>query len=185
MATLRWVLTLVLAGVLTWSSAVKILRPIQWTSDVRRYRLPQPLKRIAVLAVPWIELAVAVLLLTGHTRIGAAIALAALVVFSVAIVRLHRVLASTAVPCGCLGSTTARDYRVLLARNAALAAVATVLVAFVPTRRGWAVHAGWNSLTMAAAVLTLAAAALVWSARYVLVLWPRSGDGSLRPAQSQ
>jgi uncharacterized membrane protein YphA (DoxX/SURF4 family) len=185
MATLRWVLTLVLAGVFTWSSALKIFRPIQWTADVRRYRLPQPVKRVTVLAVPWVELAVAVLLLTGHTRVGAAIALLAFVVFSFAIVRLHRVLASNTVPCGCLGSTTARDYRGLLARNAGLAAAATVLVAFAPTRHGWALHAAWNSLTMAGAVVALTAAALLWSARYILVLWSRGDDGSLRPAQSQ
>ena len=63
MATVGWLLTLGLAAVFVWSSLTKILRPERWTADVRRYRLPQAMKRIVVLVVPWLELAIAVALL--------------------------------------------------------------------------------------------------------------------------
>jgi hypothetical protein len=47
--------------------------------------------------------------------------------FSAAIVR-ARAITGDRVPCGCFGSTTTRDYRSMLVRNAALALAAAVVM---------------------------------------------------------
>ena len=69
------------------------------------------------------------LLLLGATRAGAALVLALVAGFSLAILRAHAALGSR-LPCGCFGSTRDRDYRVLLARNAVLATAAGGLLIF-------------------------------------------------------
>ena len=87
MSTLRSILSLCGAGLFLWSGLVKLARPARWTEHVRRYRLPQPVKRGAVLLVPWIELFIAVALIAGRTRLAGVVAVALLGAFSIAILR--------------------------------------------------------------------------------------------------
>jgi hypothetical protein len=173
MATVVWVLTLGLATVFAWSGLSKILRPERWTADVRRYRLPQSLKRMVVLIVPWIELTIAVALVAGWTWFGGTVALVMLGAFSFAIVRLHRILETKAVPCGCLGGTSSRDYRLLLLRNALLALGAFVLVVAAPSDSNDGYPAASGTAVFLAAVL-LVAAASAWSIFYAARVYPHA-----------
>jgi hypothetical protein len=177
MATVVWVLTLGLAAVFAWSGLTKILRPERWTADVRRYRLPQSMKRIVVLTVPWIELTIAVALLAGWPWIGGTVALVMLGAFSFAIIRLHRILGTKAVPCGCLGGTSKRDYRLLLLRNALLAFGAFVLVAAVPNHFDERYPAASGAVVLLAAVLLIAAAS-AWAIFYAARVHPRVASES-------
>jgi hypothetical protein len=184
MATLRWVLTLAVAGVFGWSSLVKIARPERWAAAVRGYRLAQPVKRVAVLVVPWLELGIALAVVTGRSRAGGVFALLVLVTFSGAIIRLQRILATKAVPCGCLGGNANRDYRVLLARNGLLAAAALVLAVFAPPDHGWGWHPAASAGATVLAVAVLIGAATVWAlwcwtVWYARVRPPSSADASV------
>lgn len=178
MATVGWLLTLGLAAVFAWSSLTKILRPERWTADVRRYRLPQAMKRIVVLVVPWVELAIAAALLAGWTNFGGTLAFLVLAAFSLAIIRLHRILATKAVPCGCLGSTSSRDYRLLLARNALLALAALVLVTAVPADSEQRYPAASGGTVVLAAIVLIAAAS-AWATFYATHVYPRDTSASL------
>jgi hypothetical protein len=178
MATVHWLLTLGLAAVFAWSGLAKVVRPERWTADVRRYRLPQSMKRIVVLIVPWIELTIAVALLAGWSRFGGTLAFLLLAAFSLAIIRLHRILATKAVPCGCLGGTSSRDYRLLLARNALLALGAFLLVAVVPSdSNGRYPAASGPTVVLAAVVLIVAASA--WAILYATRVYPHNASPPL------
>jgi hypothetical protein len=96
-----------------------------WRRALGSYRLARPLERGASGAVPVLELGLAALPFLGLESTAGLVALAALGLFSLAIgvarVRVGRVL-----DCGCFGSSPVRDYRSLLARNAAFALVAAI-----------------------------------------------------------
>jgi uncharacterized membrane protein YphA (DoxX/SURF4 family) len=177
MATVGWLLTLGLATVFAWSGLTKIARPERWTADVRRYRLPQSMKRIVVLVVPWIELTIAVALLAGRSRFGGTLAFLLLIAFSLAILRLHRILQTKAVPCGCLGGTSTRDYRLLLIRNGLLALGALLLVAVVPSDSGERYPVASRATVLLAAVLLIAAAS-AWAIFYAAHVYPRDMSAS-------
>lgn len=125
-----------LALVFLWAAVAKAARPRRWSETVRRFALPGPLRGPASVAVPLVEAAVAGLFFLGATRTGAALVLALSALFSVAILRAHASQGSR-LPCGCFGSTRERDYRVLLARNAALTAAAASLLVFGRDVRGY------------------------------------------------
>ena len=84
------------------------------------------MERVASWAVPAAELLVPVLALLGRPRAAGAVALASIVVFSVALVRLA-LRDGARVSCGCFGRGSI-DVRLALARNVALAAAAAVVV---------------------------------------------------------
>jgi hypothetical protein len=75
--------------------------------------------------VPALELSVAALAVLGLARSAGISAFALLAAFSAAIV-VGRVRLGRRLDCGCFGAGRARDYRLLLARNLVLAAVAVV-----------------------------------------------------------
>ena len=75
--------------------------------------------------VPAVELGIAALVLAGLGSSAGLLSIVALVAFSGAIV-LGRVRAGRRLECGCFGGSATRDYRLLLGRNLALAAVAFV-----------------------------------------------------------
>ena len=116
-----------LAIVFGWASVAKLLRPRRWRAALDGYRLPSPVARSASLGVPGAEAAVAGLVVAGATRSGAALALALLAAFSLAVVR-ARHLAGDRLPCGCFGRAAVRDYRTMLIRNALLALLAAVVL---------------------------------------------------------
>lgn len=122
---------LVLTVVFAWSAAVKVLRWGTWRAIVPRYRLPSGVEAVTLGAVPIVEGAVPILFLAGASRSAAALALALLAAFSLAVLRARR-LQGDRLPCGCFGTATARDYRVVIARNALLGAAAALVM--VPGR---------------------------------------------------
>jgi hypothetical protein len=90
-----------------------------------------PVERAVAVAVPALEAVIAVLPFLGFARAAGAIAVALLVVFSVAIV-IARVRRGPRLECGCFGGVRARDYRVLLLRNASLAVAAVIAWRWAP-----------------------------------------------------
>jgi uncharacterized membrane protein YphA (DoxX/SURF4 family) len=116
-----------LGAVLLWSGAAKLLRWQAWKVTLRGYRLPRPVEAMAAPGVIVAELGIATLLLAGVTRVGAALALALLSAFSLAILR-ARSLQGDRLPCGCFGGRDERDYRALLIRNAILEGIAALLL---------------------------------------------------------
>jgi hypothetical protein len=111
-----------LATVFGVASAGKVLSPRRWRESLTAYRLG-PLERPALVSVPLAEGTVAGLVVAGAAATASILALLLLAAFSVAILR-ARALHGSLVPCGCFGGTRARDFRVLLGRNLALALLA-------------------------------------------------------------
>jgi hypothetical protein len=107
------------------AGAVKLIRAGRWRVALRTYGLPRPVERVAAAGVPIAELGLATLPFLGLSATAGLVSLVALGAFSIAIV-VARVRRGPRVACGCYGSAGERDYRVLLARNGALAIVALV-----------------------------------------------------------
>jgi len=106
------------------AAVVKIAGRARWARALASYRLG-PLEGAALVGVPLVELALATLPFLGLVSTAGLASLAVLWVFSAAIV-VGRVRVGRRLDCGCFGASRARDYRLLLARNAALAVVAVV-----------------------------------------------------------
>ena len=117
----------VLAGTFAWSSIAKLASPDRWRRVLAERQLPEPLERAARWAVPSVEAVVPALALLGLRRASAALALAALAVFSIEIVRVRLVIGPR-VPCGCFGGRTTVPTSVQLGRNAALATAAAIAI---------------------------------------------------------
>lgn len=123
------VVALVLAATFAWAGVAKLVLPRRWRAALAGYGLSRPLETVAAPGVPVAELAIAVLLVAGSTRAGAALSLALLAGFSWVVARAGA-RGRSSLPCGCFGSNATRDYRTMLVRNALLAAAtAVVLVA--------------------------------------------------------
>lgn len=146
----------VLTVAFAWSGVTKAARPRSWMAHLRVHRLPRPLRAVALVGVPWSELAVVALFSGAGARAAAIGAALLIVVFSVALLRLWVLMGRVPVDCGCFGDTTARDVRLLLLRNGALLAGA-VVVASHPVR-----DAGGRFTAPALATWAVAAAAWVW-----------------------
>ena len=113
-----------LAVSFAWSSISKITGWVRWRRVVSSHAFPRVPERFAVWAAPAVESSVPILALFGYPRAAGAVALASLVVFSIALVRLA-LRDGTRVSCGCFGRGTV-DVRLALARNLAFAAAAAV-----------------------------------------------------------
>jgi hypothetical protein len=120
--------SVVLAATFGWSGSMKILRAERWRLDLVSYRLNRPLRAAGFLLLPWVEVGIAGALVAGAARTGAVLALGLLAIFCVAIVRARLLLGTDKLGCGCFGGTRIRDFRLLLARNAVLAALAAVVI---------------------------------------------------------
>ena len=118
------------------------------------------------LLLPWIELGIAVALIAGAARWGAVLAIGLLGIFCVAIARARLLLGTDKLGCGCFGGTRIRDYRLLLARNVALAALAAVVS--VRDLRGSVRCAGLSLAGPGALLWLMSALALI---AVVWVLW--------------
>jgi methylamine utilization protein MauE len=112
-----------LTAVFAWSAVSKAVRPAAWRRALGGFHLPRALSLPTFVAVPVAEAAVAGLCILGLGPAGPWLALSLLGVFSIAVIR-ERLLTGEAVPCGCFGARTATDWRLVLGRNALLAAVA-------------------------------------------------------------
>ena len=118
----------VLAVTLEWTALAKVVRPSRWSDAVHGYAIPAWMAGSSVVAVPLAEGAVVAALLSGLSRLGAGAAATLLMIFSLALLR-ARSMRGDRLPCGCFGGRKARDYRVMLARNAFLLVLALVVLA--------------------------------------------------------
>ena len=116
-----------IAVTLGGGALAKAVRFSQWQQALKVYRLPRPLELSASVGVPLAEAGVLALLLTGRARAGAALSLALLSAFSLALLAARRSQGDR-LPCGCFGRATRHDFRVLIARNAGLACLAGVVL---------------------------------------------------------
>jgi uncharacterized membrane protein YphA (DoxX/SURF4 family) len=125
------ILSLALALVFAWAGVAKLLRYSDWTSALVAYDIPEPMRKLAAVAVPAAELSVVAFVVAGSTRAGAALTIALIAGFSFALVR-ARVSGEGRedgrLPCGCFGRAKARDYRLMLLRNVLIGSVAAALL---------------------------------------------------------
>jgi hypothetical protein len=152
------------------AAVVKIAGRRRWAHALASYRLG-PLEGAALVGVPLVELALATLPFLGLVSMAGLASLAVLWVFSAAIV-VGRVRVGRRLDCGCFGASRARDYRLLLARNAALAVVA--VVAWREGRDAWiggSLAAPSGSDLLPATLVALGLALAIWvSARAVITV---------------
>ncbi len=111
-----------LAVTFAWASIASSGGWSRWRRALAGHAFPPSVARVATWAVPGTEALVPALALSGRPRAAAAVALAAVVVFSAALVRLA-LRDGVRVSCGCFGRGSI-DVRVALGRNAVLAAAA-------------------------------------------------------------
>jgi hypothetical protein len=111
-----------LAVVFGWASVAKVTGWSRWRRTLSAHALPGGLERVAAWAVPATEALVPILVVLGRERAAAAVALAAVAGFSVAVLR-PVARDGGRVACGCFGRASV-DVRVALARNLLLAAIA-------------------------------------------------------------
>jgi hypothetical protein len=112
----------ILAVSFAWASISKVTGWSRWRRTLASHAFPPAMDRVAAWAVPMAESLVPILALLGRPRAAAAVALASIVAFSVALVRLA-VRDGGRVACGCFGRGSI-DVRVALARNLAIAVIA-------------------------------------------------------------
>jgi hypothetical protein len=164
----------ILAAAFGAAAVAKIAGRRSWMRTLRGYRLPSTVERTAGPGVPAVEVALAAMPFLGLTSSAGLAAFVVLGLFSAAVV-LARVRVGPRLDCGCFGATSARDYRVLLARNGALAVAA--LVAWqegvdAPVLRSLGVPSGSELLPAALVVLGLGLGA--WVAAQALVVVRRA-----------
>jgi hypothetical protein len=145
------------------AAIAKLARRVAWSRTLGSYGLRPGATRLAGFGVPAVELGIAALALAGLDSSAGLVSIVALTAFSGAIV-LGRVRAGRNIECGCFGGSGTRDYRVLLVRNLALAAVAFVAWRAgenAPLVRSLGEPAGADLLPVALVILGLALAAWV------------------------
>ena len=158
--------SILLAGAFAWAGSMKVIRAERWRMDLVSYRLSRPVRVAVFLVLPWIELGIAGLLITGAERSGAVMAIGLLAVFCVAIVRTRIVLGTNKLGCGCFGGSRIFDYRLMLARNVGLGALAAVVLSSGRPSPGEGLDLGGSDATLwlLSGLVLLAVAWLVWQA---------------------
>ena len=144
------------------AAVAKLARRAAWRRTLGSYSLRSGASRLVGFGVPAVELGIAATVLVGLASSAGLLSIVALVAFSGAIV-LGRVRAGRRLECGCFGGSVIRDYRLLLARNLALAGVAFVAWRAgedAPLVRALGEAAGADLLPVVLVVLGLALA--VW-----------------------
>jgi hypothetical protein len=117
---------LLLGFLFLWAAAAKVLRWHAWVRALTTYSIGRWESLVRVV-VPAAELLVGILLIAGAARVGAALALAMLAAFCLAVLR-ARALRGDRLPCGCFGRDERRDYRTMLLRNCLLGGLAAVVL---------------------------------------------------------
>ncbi|MFN2390030.1 MAG: MauE/DoxX family redox-associated membrane protein [Actinomycetota bacterium] len=124
------VLSWLLAAAFGWAAASKVANLAGWRAGLEPYGLPRSFAGVTLVGVPLAEAGVVVLTVLGRHRAAAALALALLASFSLALLRARSRIGAR-LPCGCFGRSKTRPFSVLVARNALLSvlAAATLLLA--------------------------------------------------------
>jgi hypothetical protein len=151
-----------LALAFAWAAIAKVSRFGAWRGALNGYRLPKAIEGPALVLVPVVEIIVAGLLVGGGdvTKAGAALSVALLAGFSLAVLRARR-LQGDRLPCGCFGGAGSRDYRLMLLRNAFLGAVAAAIL-LVPDVAGYELEPPDASQAVPALLVALGVALLAW-----------------------
>jgi hypothetical protein len=150
------------------AAVAKLARRAAWRRTLGSYGLRPGASRLVGFGVPAVELGIAATVLVGLASSAGLLSIVALVTFSGAIV-VGRVRAGRRLECGCFGGSGTRDYRLLLARNLALAGVAFVAWRAgedAPLVRALGEPAGADLLPVALVVLGLALAVWVGAAAF-------------------
>jgi hypothetical protein len=150
------------------AAVAKLAGGAKWRRMLGSYGLRFGATRLAGFGVPAVELGIAALVLAGLGSSAGLLSIVALVAFSAGIV-VGRVRAGRRLECGCFGGSGTRDYRLLLARNLALAGVAFVAWRAgedAPLVRALGEPAGADLLPVALVVLGLALAVWVGAAAF-------------------
>jgi hypothetical protein len=117
---------LVLAVVFAWAGVAKVIRWGTWRSGLGRYRLGRG-EPAASVAVPGLEFAVVGGLIAGRSLAAAALTLALLAGFCLALLR-ARSSEGDRLPCNCFGRNSALDYKTMLLRNTILGIPAAMIL---------------------------------------------------------
>jgi hypothetical protein len=153
-----------LAATFAWAALAKLVRFRDWRAALERYHLPRPLLPVAAAGVPFAEAVVAGIVVAGAGKPGAALALALLAAFSLAVMRAQQVQGDK-LPCGCFGRTKVRDYRLLIVRNALLGAgAAAVLFSGSTVALLEGVRAPDRGESIAAVLVVVGVALILWMA---------------------
>jgi hypothetical protein len=115
-----------LAAVFAWAAVSKVAGVRAWRRTLSALELPPTVVRVAVRAVPAAEAVVPALVVAGLPRVAAVWSAGLLVAFSGGMVATRRVGAR--IPCGCFGVGGTVRIGTALARNAALAMLAIVVL---------------------------------------------------------
>ncbi len=170
---------LILAGVFAFAALAKLRDPAGTREALAAFRVPARLRHPLSLALPVVELAVAVLLVpTGTARAAALAAAVLLVAFTVGLIS---VLArGEEVECNCLGSISRRPVgRLAVARNVALLALAglVALASSAPPAVAWI---GGLSSAEAVGVVVALALALACALNFAFAWQLMKQNGRLR-----
>lgn len=151
-----------LALAFAWAAIAKVTRFAAWRAALAGYRLPKPAEASARFLVPVVEVVAAVLLVGGGdvTKAGAALSVALLAAFSLAVLRARR-LGDDRLPCGCFGGAGKRDYRLMLVRNSFLGVVAAAVL-LVPDVAGYELRPPEASQAVPAVLVALGIALIGW-----------------------
>lgn len=150
----------VLALAFGWAALAKAVRPRAWREALRAH-LRGRLEPVASVGVPIAEALVPALVVAGRPAIAGVVALVLLATFSLATLRARRIHGAL-LPCGCFGRARAVDFRLTLARNAALG-VAAILSLGADRGEGMALRAPSPSEVLPAALAALGVAIAVWA----------------------
>jgi hypothetical protein len=155
-----------LAAVFAWAGSMKVIRAERWRMDLVSYRMTRPLRAVVFLALPWIELGIAGALIAGAARSAAVLTIVLLGIFCAAIVRTRMVLGTDKLGCGCFGGARFLDYRLMLARNVGLVALAVVIVSGRNGSAGRGLDLGGSGalLWLLSALALVAIAWVLWQA---------------------
>lgn len=129
METLARIAAGLLGATFAWAALAKLASFAAWRHALAAYRLPS--NPVVASAVAAVELGVVALLLFTDARLGAALSVALLAGFSLAILR-ARAVQGDRLPCGCFGRAKVRDYRRMLLRNSLLGVLAALVLLASP-----------------------------------------------------
>ena len=150
-----------LAAAFAWAAIAKLANRRAWTRALEGYGLARSTQAVALWGVPLAEAAIIVVLLAFSARAAAALTVALLASFSLALLRAKEIRGDR-LPCGCFGKATDRDYRLMLLRNAGLGVMAAIVLLSGP-EEGLLVEAAIPGASeLAPAALALAGVLLAW-----------------------
>lgn len=151
-----------LAVAFFWAAVAKASRPSAWRNALIGYQLPHSIVMPALVLVPVAEIVAGVLLSAGGvaSKAGAALSVALLAAFSLAVLRARRIRGDR-LPCGCFGGSGSRDFRLMLVRNAALGAVAAAIL-LVPAVARYELETPDAAQMLPALLVALGAVLIAW-----------------------